>query len=293
LHFLFLGHVDDIIEVSLDLHPSLKQIFNSSSEPVAVSVRALPDVPIAKQVTFEPLSISDWEMIEMEASVLEDGGLLNQITVVYPGQILPLRLITPDRDNTTFGRIETAAWIKVVDDGECSEVLDEFSDNESNSDSSSVSCNEFVSRDYSVPCVRLMAETEVVVIPKPRIKQTTANESTDKPVNAPSKPLRIQPTMLDYPNADFELIKAHLPAPQIGHIYVHPSTAAGIPGYQQCSRDQASLGAVIIAKARSPYAQSPTCNETMDDKKYGAAIATLCLDGRVKEGHLGEYKPLK
>jgi hypothetical protein len=49
-------------------------------------------------------------MIEMEASVLEDGGLLNQITIVYLGQILPLRLIEG------MGR-EGAAWVKVVNLG--------------------------------------------------------------------------------------------------------------------------------------------------------------------------------
>eukprot|EP00804_Cyclotella_cryptica_P006501 CCRYP_012777-RA/>CCRYP_012777-RA protein AED:0.11 eAED:0.11 QI:86/1/1/1/0.12/0.11/9/4676/323 len=170
------GNVDGIIEIPLDLHPSLVQIFNSSSEPVVVFVRSLPYVPIAKEVTFEPVSTSDWEMIEMEASILEDGGLLNQITIVYPGQVLPLRLISPERDHS-LARIETAAWVKVAKDSSgveppnVSEVIDCSSDTESDTESCPSSCDENFRTESSVQCVRLMAETEVIVIPKPRVRE--------------------------------------------------------------------------------------------------------------------------
>ena len=184
----------------MDLHPSLKHIFNSSSEPVSVSVRALPYIPVAKQVTFEPLSTSDWEMIEMEASALEDGGLLNQITIVYPGQVLPLRLIPPE--SQPFRGIETAAWVKVVGNSCGDGELDGSDSDESDSDSNSSFNNKLDQVTSSESCLRLMAETEVVVIPKPRIKESDkTSKSTDAPINIPSKPLRIQPTTLDYPKS--------------------------------------------------------------------------------------------
>ena len=104
-----IGYNHDIIELPIDIHPSLKSVFNSTSEPVIVTIRPLSNVPIAERVTFEPLSIQDWELIEMEANLLEDGGLLNQITIVSPGQVFPLRF------GGHLSSLESAAWIKVVD----------------------------------------------------------------------------------------------------------------------------------------------------------------------------------
>ena len=40
----------------------------------------------------EPLTVSEWEIIECHALFLENGGLLNQISIVYPNQILELKL---------------------------------------------------------------------------------------------------------------------------------------------------------------------------------------------------------
>ncbi|KAL7482742.1 hypothetical protein ACHAW6_008403, partial [Cyclotella cf. meneghiniana] len=283
------GHVDGMIEIPLDLHPSFEQIFNSSSEPVEVFVRSLPYVPIAKQVTFEPVSTSDWEMIEMEASILEDGGLLNQITIVYSGQILPLRLIPPEKDRSR-GRIETAAWVKVAKDGlggqpqKVDKMIDCSSNTESDTESSSSSCDEDFPRESSIQCVRLMAETEVVIIPKPRVKEEEPKLRIKPihkdPLNSPSYPLRVQLTSWDFTNADRELMESQLPSPRIAHVYLHPLTILDIPGYRECCNDSASFRAVIIKKATSFL----TPNQS--DASCHGAIATLCEDENVKEGHI-------
>ena len=247
-----------------------------------MSVRAVPYVPVAKQVTFEPLTISDWEMIEMEASILEDGGLLNQITVVYPGQILPLRLIPMQSElNRSFERMETDAWIKVVEDHS---VADEgLTDSESDSDLSFECGDE--KEQSTTPCVRLMAETEVVVIPKPRVKETENIEVESEPLNPPSQPFRVQPTAIDYSHEDYELVETHLPAPKFAHIYVHPSTAVKIPGYKYCSGDLASLLTVIVRIAKSPHPQ-----EQSVQKHVNFAVATMSIDDRTQIDHIGESK---
>jgi hypothetical protein len=269
--------VDDIIEISPDLHPSLKQIFNSSSKPVNVTVRAHPYVPVAKQVTFEPLSTSDWEMIEMEASVLEDGGLLNQITIVYPGQILPLRLLPPER-HQSCGSIETAAWVKVVEDG-----LGDEMDNSSESDSYSGQFESDAEHEKgSDPCIRLMAETEVIVIPKPRFRES--DQTAHEPINLPSRPFRVQPTILDYSNTDLEVIKPYLPTPRLSSIYVHSSTALDIPGYQPVP--SAKLETVLIRRTDAPHSQNYRCNDMVETDSI--TVATLNINDKVKEGHVGE-----
>ena len=277
-----IGNTDGIIEISLDLHPELKEMFNTSSDQVVVSVRAIPYVPVAKQVTFEPLTTSDWEMIEMEASILEDGGLLNQITVVYPGQVLPLRLIPLQSElNRSFKRIETDAWIKVVEDHNAADQRS--TDSESDSDSSFENGNEMDLNEKFTPCVRLMAETEVVVIPKPRVKEPENTQVESEPLNQPSQPFRVQPTAIDY--EDSELVKTHLPAPKLAHIHVHPSTAVKIPGYKYCCSDKEFSLTVIVKKAKSPHSQ-----EQSIQKHVNFVVATMSIDDRTQIDHIGESR---
>lgn len=238
-------------------------------------------MPVAKQITFEPLSTADWEMIEMEAAALEDGGLLNQITIVYPGQILPLRLIPPNKSHS-LGGIETAAWVKVVDDSCDGEDFDSSDSDESDSDSSYSFNNPTHKTKSSEPCLRLMAETEVVVIPKPRVQQPEQISITkDEPINVPSKPLRIQPTTLDCPNADPELMEPYLLNPQISCVYLHPTTVLEIPGYESCEHS-VDLETVVLLKASGQHMQ-----RKKTDDKFAIAVANLYTDERVKEGHIG------
>ena len=46
----------------------------------------------AVTVTVEPLTVRDWESLEVYAEMLEGGGLLQQVTIVYPNQVLALRV---------------------------------------------------------------------------------------------------------------------------------------------------------------------------------------------------------
>ena len=64
---------------------------------------------------------------------------------------------------------EGAAWVKVVDlGGALDHNAHVCSSSERDSESSSSIDDEVVNTESSIKCVRLMAETEVVVIPKPR-----------------------------------------------------------------------------------------------------------------------------
>jgi hypothetical protein len=72
-----------------------------------VHVWALSQVPNATQVHVEPCSRADWELIQQHAAWLEgvggdgeengnsSGGLLQQVSIVYPGQVLSLRVPPP------------------------------------------------------------------------------------------------------------------------------------------------------------------------------------------------------
>ena len=305
---------DGIIELPLDLHPSLVSVFNSTSEPVLASVRPLSDVPVGERVTIEPLSSSDWEMIEMEASALEDGGLLNQITVVSPGQVFPLRL---------GGRLssrESAAWIKVVDvscapscqDTECDESYSSDSEFYSSIDSSSDK-NDDDLNSCRHKCVRLMAETEVEVIPKPRKRkenqveeERTNNQLRVGPVYSPSAPLRVQPITAGVSNANSAVKRSTLfPNPPLGSVCVHPSTLAKLNGYHPRHTNQCQSGGqseakvdlpptvVTIRKVRGPYAKH---HPHQKDERRGigsdVAVATIQACNNTHIGHVGMHQLL-
>ncbi len=282
------GHDEDVIELPLDLHPSLEYEFNVTTEPIRVSVRPLSNVPIAEQVTFEPLSTSDWELIEMEASVLEDGGLLNQITIIYPGQVFPLRLGSPDESYS--GGLESAAWIKVVaEDGFASSSVQYDSDETdsmftSDTDSSQ---SEFCGALYD--CLRLMAETEVSVIPKPRLKNEDENESSgekdltksDDPVYAYSCPLRVQSTL---PSGGT--------MPLFGCVHVHSSTLKQLPGYQQmfetelsCSENGSDLPSAVVLLSKWDPKKCSNTNEF--------TIAMISASDSVLRGHVTMHECLQ
>jgi len=113
-------------------------------------VKALPEVFDAISVEMEPLTSEDWELLEIHAESLERGGLLAQVTVVYPNQTLTLAV--GHRDSVQV-RIVPSTFLN----------------------------------DYG--CCRLVATTEVIVIPKPRPKIMEPQ---------PSCPLRVVPSWDDW-----------------------------------------------------------------------------------------------
>ena len=244
-------NTDDFIELPLDLHPSLCDIFNAKSGPIIVSVRAIDNPSIAQQVTFEPMTTDDWEMIEVESTVLEDGGLLNQITVVFPGQVFPLRLGRVSNDK------KSVAWVRVVGDESFGIHDEESSDYDSDiSDECDVGAEKLHVRHS---CLRLMDETEVIVIPKCRQR---VDEETQVVPTSESR-LRTQGSKLEV-----------LP----GTILLNSLTHAKVIGdHLQCREPMAAK----LRKASSPYCQDANY---FDDGREVVVKIYACDD--IKEGHI-------
>lgn len=294
LHYFNIGYDEDVIELPLDLHPSLASAFNTTSEPIKVSVRPLLDVPIAEQVIFEPLSTSDWELIEMEASLLEDGGLLNQVTIVYPGQVFPLRLSSGE---TYSCRLESAAWIKVAEQSFASSLFQNDSDDTDSMFTSKSDSSESSLCKIRYNCLRLMAETEVSVIPKPRINNEKEKESSlvrdptksIDPVYAYSCPLRVEVT---FPIGHETNITSVSHMPPLGCVYVHSSTLKQLPGYQQMFEKELSFmekgsglpSAVVLLEKWD----SKNCIDGND-----GILARISASDLVRKGHINMNQCLR
>jgi hypothetical protein len=109
-----------------------------------VVVVPLKRVSNASSVSVEPISTDDWELLEMNAEDIEAGALLNQISIVYPGQKLNITV-----NNISFN-------IQILKLGFISQNA----------------------RDEEDECLRLVASTEIIVTPKPRGWDNQARSKT-------------------------------------------------------------------------------------------------------------------
>jgi Peroxisome biogenesis factor 1, N-terminal len=173
-----------------------------------VSVQVLTNVIDAKDLLIEPLSNDDWELVESHALWLEGGGLLQQICIVFPDQIIGLYM-EGWRD---------VAYVKVLRSNFCykSGMLDTVDvwPGENQFDT-----NEYPSQHN---CLRLVANTKVVVIPKERNLITTNF----------SPWLRIIPSLEEYKNDVYlqrlsSLLEKPVVAASVPYLalVVHPTTA--------------------------------------------------------------------
>ena len=79
------------LEIEFDEHLYSSFAVNQSARDcIRGRIQPLPTIVSAISIEIEPLTISDWELLEIHADELESGNLLGQVSVVYPNQILPI-----------------------------------------------------------------------------------------------------------------------------------------------------------------------------------------------------------
>jgi hypothetical protein len=137
-----------------------------------LNVSALPEVKDATDLHVEPLSVDDWVLLEANADWLEQGGLLQQVSLVYPDQILTL--CAGGRDvvrvrvaSTNFGP-KQSLWPGDDDDTGVSSTS---------------------------KCLRLVADTQVIVAPKTKAAEQTRDTAK----------LTVVPAISDYSESILEL----------------------------------------------------------------------------------------
>eukprot|EP00557_Chaetoceros_sp_GSL56_P007143 CAMPEP_0176504852 /NCGR_PEP_ID=MMETSP0200_2-20121128/16174_1 /TAXON_ID=947934 /ORGANISM="Chaetoceros sp., Strain GSL56" /LENGTH=1112 /DNA_ID=CAMNT_0017904351 /DNA_START=82 /DNA_END=3420 /DNA_ORIENTATION=+ len=169
-----------------------------------VIVEALASVKDASWVELEPESTNDWELLEIFAETLEAGSLLGQISVVYPGQRFSI-ILGSDGAHVVVKKISSTAPVG-VEDAE------------------------------SPSCLRLVSDTEVIIIPKPRGGATVMNKEY-----APSQPLRIIPNESDFSPEmkklkrmlQVDVLDDFIPCPPFFTAWIHPDTLENIQGWDE------------------------------------------------------------
>ena len=128
----------------------------------------------------DPLTTEDWELLEIDSEAMEEGGLLNQISVVYLNQILELsigksndlvRMKVKEIEAGSLTTTKSSIWPEVV----TAALLSSGEDDKTMS--------------TKPPCVLMMQDTEVVITPKQRTSKKTMSWSS---------PLRLIPSDEDW-----------------------------------------------------------------------------------------------
>lgn len=136
----------------------------------------------------EPATVEDWELLEIYSNFMEEGGLLGQVSVVYPGQHLAMRIGGLDRV-----RIRVKEVTSRVTSNPTNDVHQIWPDISSEGTSSS----KHHKKKKSPPkCVLLIQDTEMVVESKSRRRKRTPSWLD---------PFRLIPSDMDW-GSSFEVL---------------------------------------------------------------------------------------
>lgn len=264
--FFVSSNIENVIEVAHDA----SILFQSDDE---VDVKPLPQIDNARSIQMEPFSIADWELMEIYAQDLEAGKLLNQVTVVHWKQVVGLRVGMD------------LVRLKVLREGFQSAKLRDQSD---------------VHEIEINPCLRLVSDTEVIIVPKPRSKREHFQQS---------KPLRLLPTETDYSLEMKDLFESQsnhssrastlIPCPPSFCASIHPETLSSLPGWSNfhntelndsiSSSSYEHTVALIRKKPQSIfYDILGSDSKHLDDT---VAVTKLLSSEIIPKGCIGEYIP--
>jgi Peroxisome biogenesis factor 1, N-terminal len=223
---------------------------------IIVSVKALTYVDDAIQCFIEPMTADDWELLEAHADWLEGGGLLQQVCVIYPDQILAL---TVGRNDLARVRVLRSTFSQKND--HCNKLWPDAYDSNSSTKS----------RLSVAPCLRLVADTNVIVSPKKR--ETTK-------LSKCNHQLRLNPSEHDYCNTlNWKALNTlTLPSHKLVSVLpfsvvVHPDIASRLIGTVHHSENKLCIVSNNLTKARGKHQELGS--------QIGNSSAVVCLSASV------------
>ena len=199
-----------------------------------VQVQPLPWVLNAASVMLEPYTSSDWELLDIYSQDLENGILLQQISIVYPNQRLILSL-NHGRDRVQV-RVLSQGFTSFLEQDllllqQHEQQLQQQHDietiqsrnNNHHTPHQHLPLQEMLQDPHVPPCLRLVANTEIIIQPKPRSVVETVTSIDEKNdlhhIQHPKQPahtcvkLRIQPHVQHFNEPLLQLHRSLLLSP--------------------------------------------------------------------------------
>ena len=269
LYSLLLENIIQMNEYMIDKIQYKHHCLQNTNNIINVNVQPMYSIINATTIYLEPMSTKDWEYVEIFANQLEAGLLLNQISIIYINQILPLRIGSD------------IVYLRVLEKN-----FTTFQHQ-----------HHHHHRHRHHPCLRLVAESEVIITPKPRSRNRNRTRS-NRQSYTPSKPFRIQPTQGDFSN-DMKILcdifdhhyhhhqydnkplsSSMIPCPPFLHVWMHPDTMKDeLDGWDDVSlSDDITTAFVFIRKYDNNIhssLNSVTNDDDDDTKEEHVAIAMI------------------
>ncbi|GKY97901.1 hypothetical protein MPSEU_000748100 [Mayamaea pseudoterrestris] len=170
------GLIDDGAEMDSDLNANVsslpcielpRSIIASCDLASMVQVRVLPVAPpTASSLSIQALSMQDYLRLSQAAEWLEEGGLLKQVSIVYPNQLLSLRM-----DDVTVIQVRVLSNQEIASDGHGGTIWEEDQAvqeaNEGHCSSLDQCAVTVSTKAQPLPfnCWRLAASTDLTVLP--------------------------------------------------------------------------------------------------------------------------------
>jgi len=280
----------NIIELPQSLVPGyIVQATTMTNNTVVATVQVLPWLVTASSLQVDPLATEDWELLETSSDFLESGGLLQQVSVVYPNEILQLYMSDTGCDIVRVrvmpSNFRTASCVGDNDDSSFSSSSSEEGAYQDYDDDT----NESINNDQC--CLRLVADTEVIIAPKPRRSHSKTPNDLDV-----SQPLRVYPTGDDWsaPMKDLD------PVPSFQKTNVarlslcaHPETLSKyVPGWKESSsaddlptKDHHSMMAIVSNAAQQ--------QNDSDDSATSTAVARIYTSKDIPIGHVALHQGVR
>ncbi|CAN0135334.1 unnamed protein product [Ectocarpus sp. 8 AP-2014] len=235
------GGVSDAQSGAIEVPLALAQVLGLAAALDAdsyLSVAAEPAgyVPTASRVCLEPLSCDDWEILEANAEHLE-GHMLTQVCVAYTGQVMPIWVHNTSLISLQVVSVETPGGAPAAG------------------------------------CVRLTADTEVAVSPKPRHRRRSREGEPRRQRFRSSGLLRVAPPPPGW-KLEGTALARNGGGSGCGRSYVlaHPATLTEIDGWNSSPSSRAPWPSPTFGDVGS--AVPPPTTSTPNE-----ALAVLWRDG--------------
>jgi Peroxisome biogenesis factor 1, N-terminal len=218
-----------------------------------VTVQPLPFIKSISELFVAPITEEDWEKVHFDAAALENGRFLQQISVVYSGQIFDLVLsngLTASLEvlPQNFTREKRALWPK-----------------------------DTAANGRHHLCYRLLSETQIIITPKVQHRSCPLEH-----------PLHLYPTKEDYCMIDSAIFQIAdylkyepLSVPQ-GSLSIHPKTLLRIVDFKYSSMVDRDCLAVVH---QVYHARSGNCIT----EENASVTARVEQSTEVPEGFVGTF----
>ena len=269
-------------------------------------VRILPSVTDAPHVTVVPLTTRDWKLLQAHAAWLEQGAWLQQVSIVYVGQVIPIHV------GPTKKKKRTAYVLVLGDEDRDADKTDakrekrndlDWPDSEEDEEENDCQEAQRITRSghgenpstrstsRTPRFVRLLADSEIMVVPK-----------EEKPRKDVARQFSLCPSMQHYSlemrrlNECLRSRGYNVPLMEdvpYGTVKLHPQTLRHLISAQLKTHHDGKIDTVVYARAKVESRTSTSQQGESSQPLLSSVFALLEASDAVGKNQVGKFQRSK